>query len=224
LVTRILPRNSGSPEWSGPSASPRAEPLAALALDGSVAYNVGGGFHTLSITAFAHNDIAVGIRKPGAGKPRAKRWIATSPRLAPPRIAQLGSGFVSVSAAPAPPAQKPPSTVDVHLSDGVNDEEYLERLSAAYRFPLHGFHPELLVYVAGADPYREDQLGGLSLTLEGLKRRDRLVIETALREGTAVAIVLAGGYAVHLEDTVTIHANTAKVAKEALEAAGWGKK
>jgi acetoin utilization deacetylase AcuC-like enzyme len=106
----------------------------------------------------------------------------------------------------------------------VTDEEYLERLGSAYRFPLHGFHPEMLVYVAGADPYYEDQLGGLSLTLEGLQRRDRLVIETALREGTAVAIVLAGGYAVHVEDTVTIHCNTAKVAKEALEAAGWVKK
>jgi acetoin utilization deacetylase AcuC-like enzyme len=113
--------------------------------------------------------------------------------------------------------------VDVHLSDGVGDEEYLERLSAAYRFPIHGFHPQLLVYVAGADPYREDQLGGLSLTLEGLMQRDRLVIETALREGTAVVIVLAGGYAINLQDTVTIHSNTAKVAKEALDAVGWSR-
>ena len=78
----------------------------------------------------------------------------------------------------------------------MGDEEYLERLSAAYRFPVSGFHPDLVVYVAGADPYREDQLGGLSLTLDGLMRRDRLVIETALREGTPVAIVLAGGYAI----------------------------
>jgi acetoin utilization deacetylase AcuC-like enzyme len=81
------------------------------------------------------------------------------------------------------------------------------------------FRPELLVYVAGADPYLEDQLGGLSLTLEGLVERDRLVIRTALTQGIPVAIVLAGGYAQSVEDTITIHANTAAVAKDVLEKA-----
>jgi acetoin utilization deacetylase AcuC-like enzyme len=206
---------------------------ARLALDEGVAYNVGGGFHH----AFpdhgegfcAINDIAVGIRKLQREGKITRAMVVDCDNHHGNGTAAIFAGdptvfTLSIHQYNNYPAQKPPSTVDVHLSDGVNDEEYLERLSAAYRFPLHGFHPELLVYVAGADPYREDQLGGLSLTLEGLKRRDRLVIETALREGTAVAIVLAGGYAVHLEDTVTIHANTAKVAKEALEAAGWGKK
>ena len=111
--------------------------------------------------------------------------------------------------------------MDVHLADGVGDDEYLERLGAAYRFPIHGFRPELVVYVAGADPYREDQLGGLDLTLEGLMRRDLLVIETALREGAAVVVVLAGGYAINLQDTITIHSNTAKAAKQALDTIGW---
>jgi acetoin utilization deacetylase AcuC-like enzyme len=206
---------------------------ARLALEQGVAYNVGGGFHH----AFpdhgegfcAINDIAIGIRKLQREGKITRAMVVDCDNHHGNGTAAIFAGdptvfTLSIHQYNNYPAQKPPSTVDVHLNDGVNDEEYLERLSAAYRFPLHGFHPELLVYVAGADPYREDQLGGLSLTLEGLKRRDRLVIETALREGTAVAIVLAGGYAVHLEDTVTIHANTAKVAKEALEAAGWGKK
>ncbi len=206
---------------------------ARLALDEGVAYNVGGGFHH----AFpdhgegfcAINDIAVGIRKLQSASKITRAMVVDCDNHHGNGTAAIFAGdptvfTLSIHQYNNYPAQKPPSTVDVHLSDGVNDEEYLERLSAAYRFPLHGFHPELLVYVAGADPYQEDQLGGLSLTLEGLKRRDRLVIETALREGAAVAIVLAGGYAVHVEDTVTIHSNTAKVAKEALEAAGWGKK
>ena len=85
------------------------------------------------------------------------------------------------------------------------------------------FQPELLMYVAGADPYLEDQLGGLSLTFEGLMERDRLVIWTALAQGIPVAIVLAGGYAQSVEDTITIHANTAAVAKDVLEKVSGGR-
>ena len=95
--------------------------------------------------------------------------------------------------------------------------EYLNRLGNGYRAALAMFHPELVLYVAGADPYMEDQLGGLSLTFEGLIERDRMVIRTALTQGIPVAIVLAGGYAQSVEDTITIHANTAEVAKEVLE-------
>ena len=71
----------------------------------------------------------------------------------------------------------------------------------------------MLLYFAGADPYREDQLGGLALTIDGLKRRDRLVFETALAQSVPVAVVLAGGYARDTDDTVTIHCNTAKAAR-----------
>jgi acetoin utilization deacetylase AcuC-like enzyme len=78
------------------------------------------------------------------------------------------------------------------------------------------FAPNLVVYVAGADPYQKDQLGGLSLTMEGLKQRDRLVLSTALNHGVPAAVVLAGGYARNTCDTVTIHCNTAKAAAEAL--------
>jgi acetoin utilization deacetylase AcuC-like enzyme len=203
-----------------------------LALREGVGYNVGGGFHH----AFpdhgegfcALNDIAVGIRKLQKEGKIARAMVVDCDNHHGNGTAAIFTGDPSVFTLSIHqynnyPARKPCSSVDVHLSDGVGDEEYLERLSAAYRFPIHGFHPQLLVYVAGADPYREDQLGGLSLTLEGLMRRDRLVIETALREGAAVAIVLAGGYAVNVEDTVTIHSNTAKVAKEALDAVGWSK-
>lgn len=113
------------------------------------------------------------------------------------------------------PAEKPPSVIDVHLADGVGDEEYLERLEGALDIVM-SFEPDLAVYVAGADPYAEDQLGGLALTMDGLKRRDALVFETALRQSVPVAVVLAGGYARDTDDTVAIHCNTARAAREAL--------
>jgi len=69
-----------------------------------------------------------------------------------------------------------------------------------------------VLYVAGADPYYDDQLGGLSLTFDGLMERDRLVMRTALAQHIPVAIVLAGGYAQSVDDTITIHANTAEAA------------
>ncbi len=114
------------------------------------------------------------------------------------------------------PSEKPLSSLDIHLADGVGDAEYLHRLGNGYRAALAMFKPELVIYVAGADPYYEDQLGGLSLTFEGLKERDRLVIRTAMTHKIPVAVVLAGGYAQNVEDTITVHANTAQVGKEVL--------
>jgi acetoin utilization deacetylase AcuC-like enzyme len=113
------------------------------------------------------------------------------------------------------PSVKPPSTIDIDLADGVEDAEYLDRLRNALTVAL-SFEPNLVFYLAGADPYREDQLGGLFLTMEGLKQRDRIVFETALKEGVPVSAALAGGYARNTEDTVTIHCNTAKAASESL--------
>ena len=112
------------------------------------------------------------------------------------------------------PAFKPPSSIDVNLADGVGDAEYLAHLDKALSTGLHQFDPQLLCYVAGADPYREDQLGGLSLTIEGLKKRDELVFRTAKARGIPVMVTLAGGYAQQVEDTVTIHCNTVLAAKE----------
>lgn len=119
------------------------------------------------------------------------------------------------------PAFKPPSDIDINLADGTGDDEYLERLSEAYLGALEKVRPELVAYIAGADPYQWDQLGGLALTIAGLKARDRLVVESALRNGAATFITLAGGYAADLEDTVRIHVNTVRAARESLQAVGW---
>jgi acetoin utilization deacetylase AcuC-like enzyme len=112
------------------------------------------------------------------------------------------------------PFPKPPSTVDIHLPDGTGDEEYLARLEKHLAAALHDFHPDILFYVGGADPYREDELGGLALTIDGLKRRDALVFEHARRLKIPVAITLAGGYARRLEDTIRIHVNTILSARD----------
>jgi len=112
------------------------------------------------------------------------------------------------------PAFKPPSAIDVNLADGVGDAEYLAQLDKALSAGLHQFDPQLVCYVAGADPYREDQLGGLSLTIEGLKKRDELVFRAAKARGIPVMVTLAGGYARQVEDTVAIHCNTVAAAKE----------
>jgi acetoin utilization deacetylase AcuC-like enzyme len=112
------------------------------------------------------------------------------------------------------PAYKPPSCIDVDLPDGIGDHEYLAWLDQALSSGLRSFTPDLLCYIAGADPYREDQLGGLALTIEGLKRRDSLVFQVAKARGIPVMVTYAGGYARNVEDTVTIHANTILAAKE----------
>jgi len=106
------------------------------------------------------------------------------------------------------PALKPPSNVDLNMADRVDDDEYLDALVPAVQKALDDFRPELLFYVGGADPFCEDQLGGLSLTKNGLKERDRRVFEEARRRGIPVATALAGGYARRVEDTVRIHVNT----------------
>jgi len=112
------------------------------------------------------------------------------------------------------PFPKPPSNIDIHLPDGTGDEDYLPILEKKLMEALQEFFPDLLFYIGGADPFCEDQLGGLSLSIEGLKRRDRLVFEHARRLGIPVAITPAGGYARHTEDTVRIHVNTILAASE----------
>ncbi|HXY79171.1 MAG TPA: histone deacetylase, partial [Candidatus Bathyarchaeia archaeon] len=113
------------------------------------------------------------------------------------------------------PFPKPPSTVDVDLPDGIGDEEYLAILEKHLHQAFHDFAPEILFYVAGADPYREDQLGGLALTMEGLAQRDALVFDYARRNAVPVAIALAGGYARRVGDTVSIHVGTIIAARDA---------
>ena len=112
------------------------------------------------------------------------------------------------------PAYKPPSDVDLEMADRVEDDEYLAALIPAVQASLDEFRPEILFYVGGADPFCEDQLGGLMLTKKGLMTRDRRVFEEARRRGIPVATTLAGGYARRVEDTIRIHVNTIVAARE----------
>jgi acetoin utilization deacetylase AcuC-like enzyme len=112
------------------------------------------------------------------------------------------------------PPTKPASSIDVDLPDGITDDDYLAWLDNALSSGLRQFTPDLICYIAGADPYREDQLGGLALTIEGLKKRDELVLRVAKAQGIPVMVTYAGGYARNVEDTVAIHSNTVIAAKE----------
>jgi acetoin utilization deacetylase AcuC-like enzyme len=106
---------------------------------------------------------------------------------------------------------KPRGTLDIGLPDGVRDATYLLELERA--LPAVVAHrPRCIFYLAGADPYEDDQLGGLRLTRDGLRARDRLVIDTARTAGIPLVITLAGGYARRVEDTVAIHAATVEEA------------
>jgi acetoin utilization deacetylase AcuC-like enzyme len=118
------------------------------------------------------------------------------------------------------PAFKPPSSIDVNLPDGVGDDDYLEWLDNALSSGLRRFTPDLICYIAGADPFMEDQLGGLALTKAGLKRRDELVLRLARTRSVPAMVTYAGGYARRVEDTVEIHCNTVVAAKEIFGSAG----
>ena len=200
------------------------------ALEDGVGFNIGGGFHH----AFpghgegfcAIHDIAVAIR-------RLQRDGRIRKALVVDCDVHQGNGTAAIFASDPSvftisihqrqnyPMEKPPSTIDIHLPDGVGDEEYLNRLADPVLGAVSGFRPDLMMYIAGADPYCYDQLGGLCLTMEGLQERDRFVMETALTHGVPVAVTLAGGKAAKLEDTVTIHVNTAEVALDCLTETAW---
>jgi acetoin utilization deacetylase AcuC-like enzyme len=135
-------------------------------------------------------------------------------------VSSIGDVFtISLHQANNYPPLKPPSSIDVNLPDGTGDDNYLAWLDNALSSGLRQFSPELICYVAGADPYKEDQLGGLSLTLEGLKRRDELVFRVAKARAIPVMVTYAGGYARRVEDTVTIHCNTVLAARKIFSSA-----
>jgi acetoin utilization deacetylase AcuC-like enzyme len=113
------------------------------------------------------------------------------------------------------PAYKPPSTLDIPMPDRAEDDEYLDALIPAVRKSLDDFKPDLLFYVGGADPFCEDQLGGLMLTKKGLFERDLRVFKEARNRKIPVATALAGGYARQVADTVRIHINTIQAARDA---------
>ncbi len=112
------------------------------------------------------------------------------------------------------PLWKPPSSLDVNLPDRTVDSEYLDWLDNALNLALRQFEPDIIAYVAGADPYRDDQLGGLSMTIDGLKQRDEVVFATAKARRIPIFATFAGGYAKDGQDTIRIHANTVVAAKE----------
>ncbi|MGB3340360.1 MAG: histone deacetylase [bacterium] len=107
--------------------------------------------------------------------------------------------------------KKERSDIDIGLDIGVGDAEYIEKLGTALETIHTDFQPNFVIYVAGADPYIFDQLGNLKLTIEGLKKRDELVIRAAYKKNIPIIAVLAGGYAENTDDTVEIHCNTARV-------------
>lgn len=194
-----------------------------LALADGTAANIGGGFHH----AYADhgegfcvlNDFAIGIRRLQKDKVIERAMTVDCD-------VHQGNGTAAIFADDNTvftlsihqennyPYPKPPSTLDINLRDGVGDEEYLRELEQGLDESLSKFQPDLIYFVAGADPYRDDQLGGLRLSLEGLERRDRLVFEKARGKNIPVAVTLAGGYARNVEDTVAIHAKTIQIAKE----------
>ncbi len=164
------------------------------------------------------NGTAAIFGQPQSGGQPSSSWSA--PMFAPSHPVSVSEGHagdvftISLHQENNYPAWKPPSSIDVNLPDRTTDAEYLAWLDNALTSGLRQFEPDLLCYVAGADPYFEDQLGGLSLTIDGLKQRDEFVFNVCKSQGIPVMVTFAGGYARHLEDTVTIHCNTVLAAKE----------
>jgi len=159
--------------------------------------------------------IFAGMRAPGLPLPSTAASTLNLSGPAKIRNAHAGDVFtISLHQENNYPEWKPPSSIDVDLPDGIGDDDYLAWLDNALSSGLRQFEAELICYVAGADPYREDQLGGLSLTIEGLKRRDELVFRVARARDIPLMVTFAGGYALRVEDTVSIHCNTVLAAKE----------
>jgi acetoin utilization deacetylase AcuC-like enzyme len=112
------------------------------------------------------------------------------------------------------PFRKSASDLDVELDDGTGDAPYLAALRVVLPRVLDRAHADLVIYLAGADPFEGDRLGRLSLSKAGLAQRDRYVLDTLRVQGVPVAIAMAGGYAERIEDVVDIHFNTVSLALE----------
>ena len=106
------------------------------------------------------------------------------------------------------PFRKEPSDLDVPLADGSKDEAYLEALARALGQLTQIFTPQLVIYLAGADPHEGDRLGRLKLTYAGLLERDRRVFEFARGRGIPIAVSMAGGYGHNIDTTVAVHRQT----------------
>jgi acetoin utilization deacetylase AcuC-like enzyme len=114
------------------------------------------------------------------------------------------------------PLFKAQSTLDVELRDGTTDDEYLKCLTS-HLPAVFAFEPDLVFYLAGADPYAGDKLGRLALTVDGLQHRDRCVLRECYEREVPVATVMSGGYGNDINDTIEIHCNTIRTVKEVFE-------
>jgi len=119
------------------------------------------------------------------------------------------------------PFRKEVSRLDVELEDGTGDEPYLSRLAHSLEVVLGIHRPEFVFYLAGADPFEGDRLGRLKLTIDGLQRRDKAVLERCYDSGIPVVVTMSGGYAPNVDDIITIHANTIRTAASLLTSARW---
>ena len=111
------------------------------------------------------------------------------------------------------PFRKVPGTLDVELDDGSGDDPYLDALARHLPRALAESAPDLVIYLAGADPHEGDRLGRLRLTFDGLLRRDAMVLGACREVGIPIAVTIAGGYGARIEDTVQVHVNTVRVAR-----------
>lgn len=112
------------------------------------------------------------------------------------------------------PFKKPPSSLDIGLPDNTKDDQYLKTLGDALDVIFDDFNPDLVFYLGGIDPLETDHFGRLSLTKKGLQRRDRLVIQKVVQQNLPLVLLLSGGYAPTLKETVLAHALMYKMAKE----------
>jgi acetoin utilization deacetylase AcuC-like enzyme len=193
------------------------------ALEDGFAANLSGGFHHAypghgEGFCMIH-DVAVAIRSlQASGKIRTAMTVDTDVHHGNGTAAIFENDpsvyTLSIHQENNYPMPKPPSDEDIGLEDGTRDHEYLDALEKGLLRALKKMTPDLIFYVGGADPFREDQLGGLALTIEGLQKRDRLVFEHARQRGIPVASTLAGGYARRVADTVRIHVNTIIAARD----------
>lgn len=115
------------------------------------------------------------------------------------------------------PFVKETSDLDIALPDGTEDESYLHALHKALMEMFRRFTPDLIIYLAGADPHEGDRLGRLKLTLDGLAQRDAMVLAAARDRGIPVAIAMAGGYGRDIDNTVEAHLQTISLAARHVE-------
>lgn len=186
------------------------------ALDAGIGFHIGGGFHHAfknHAEGFCYiNDIAVGIRKMQKEGKAEKVAVIDCDLHQGNGTANIFLNDTSVFTFSIHQEHlypiKEKSDLDIGLADLAGDQEYIPKVRLNVPGILDSFQPDLVVFVAGADPFEGDRLGTLRLTKQGLMERDRIVIQSARHRGIPLAVVLAGGYAADTAETVEIHVNT----------------